>query len=165
MVGGVQRQEPLVFVRFQRWDRESDLVPSVAELDWERAVHHYGSEIDELLDQLVGGADRLDRASTLPAGELPDSDITVELHEGGPEFAFALEQLPAFVSAATGVFSAWVAWRSTKRKSHEAGFKREVRVDVGRHRYVGPVDNLEDLQAIVNMLAGLTERSGSGQRH
>jgi len=106
MVSAVERQEPHVVVRFRRWDRENDLDPAFAELGCERAVHHYGSEIDELLNQLVGGADRFDRASALPTARVLNSDVTVDLHEGGPEFAFALEQLPAFVSAATGVFSA-----------------------------------------------------------
>jgi hypothetical protein len=156
---------PSVVVQFYRWDRENDLDPSVAQDNFRLFDHSYGDEIDGLLDELVGGAGRLDRTADWPTGTLQDVAATVVLHEDGPTFQFILEQLPAFVGAATSVFSAWVAWRSTRPRAatDPEPRRRGARIEIGDHQYFGPASDTEELQSVVRTLAAMTSEGDSGR--
>jgi hypothetical protein len=157
--------QPIV-VQFYRWDRESDLDPglelSAKPEEYRLFEHSYGDDIDRLVDELAGPDQPLDRSIDWPTATLPDSEVVMVLHEDGPTFQLILEQLPAFVSAATGLFSAWVAWRS--KKPTEAGQvepRRTARIEIGGHRYEGPVRNVEDLEALVRTLAAMESEGDS----
>ena len=138
-----------MIVQFYRWDRENDLDPSLEQSDYEFYVHFYGARIDRLLDELVGGGG-FDRRAEWPTAEVPETAVTITLHEDGPTFMFVLEQLPAFMSAAAAVFTAWMAWRRAREVR-----SRFARIEIGGHTYTGPASSVEELGTVVRMLAAL----------
>lgn len=153
-----------VEVQFHRWDFENDLDPSVARDNYQLFRHSYGGQIDDLLDEIVGGSGRLDRTADWPTATLQDAEATVALHEDGPTFQFVLEQLPAFVSAATAVFSAWVAWRSKSGGSSGPEPRpRGARIRIGDHEYSGPASDIEELESIVRTLVALRSERRPGK--
>jgi hypothetical protein len=146
-----------VVIQFYRWDRENDLDPALESSGdpkkYHRYKHSYGNEIDRILDELAGP---FDRTIEWPTGPVADTGVTVVLHEDGPTFQLVFEQLPQFISAATGLFSAWVAWRSTRRR--EPGGvepRRTARIEIGEHTYVGPATDPEQLADVVRAIAAM----------
>jgi hypothetical protein len=139
-----------VVVQFYRWDRENDLDPSVLQTDHYRFDHSYGDEIDRVLDELVGG-DGFDRSVQWPTREVPGTGITVTLHEDGPMWQFLIEQLPVFITAATGAFTTWMAWRSAREERRS----RSTRIEVRGHSYAGPITDPEQLATVARTLAAL----------
>jgi hypothetical protein len=103
--------------------------------------------VDRLIDELAGGAGRLDRAADPPTATLADADAMIVLHEDGPTFQFVIEQVPAFVSAAAALFSAWTAWRP-KQPTPVQDRPRDVHLQIGGNTYSGPVKDIEEIKSI-----------------
>ena len=83
---------------------------------------------------------------------MPETRVKDRLHEDGPTFKFLIEQLPAFIGATTGVFTAWMAWRSAREERRS----RSARVEIGGHTYSGSAGSPEELETIVRTVAALT---------
>jgi hypothetical protein len=82
--------------------------------------------------------------------------VKVVLHEDGPTFQFVVEQIPNFLSAASALFTAWVAWRSKRPK--ESGTpepRRTARIEIGEHHYHGPATDAEQLETILRALVAI----------
>ena len=92
-----------VTIQLYRSDREGGEGFAFPESD-----HHYGADIDRLIDELAGGPNELDRKVKPPNFQLAQ-DARVRLHESGPEVIIPLiEAVAAVVSAITPLLVAWV---------------------------------------------------------
>jgi len=107
--------------------------------------HFYGHPFDQMLDDIVGGttewsSPRVQREKT-PQAKVKGPDVSVELHEGGPEIQFMIEQIPNFMTAFAGLMSAWVAWRSARKEPDIQHMidkaRRNIEISVHNHYYTG----------------------------
>jgi hypothetical protein len=139
-------------VWFWRWDREPK-------------VHYYGTPVDRALDELAGGANRLDRTVTLPGyptATIGDTGVAFELHEDGVQLQLLVEHVPAFLEAIGTLLLAWVAFRPRGVGRTE----RSVKIRVGEHSYEGN-PNRDELEPILDMFKGFATakpKRGKGKK-
>lgn len=120
--------------------------------------HRYGPRIDGLLDELAGGAGRIDRTvRPFPNARAVSTRARLELHEDGPILQTALEHLPELLNAAASLLTAWVAWKSARKnlsKDERRWEQRTVEITVGPHSYAGR-PTVKEAKKIARLLASL----------
>src|SRR5262245_27805711 len=85
--------------------------------------HFYGEPFDTAVDEAIGGRKNwsaLRESHDQPKASISGQDITIELHEDGPDLHFVLQfldQIPDYLSAIASVVSAWAATRELRKKA------------------------------------------------
>lgn len=112
------------------------------------SLETYGPKVLASLDKLVGGQDSWDMRQWHGIGKIVGTSITVERHEDGPEIiGMVLTAAPKVLTALAALAVAWCKVKGTRR----------VKVQVGKHKYEGPIDGLPQFKAVlkaVEKLAG-----------
>jgi len=69
--------------------------------------HRYGADIDLLIDELAGGADKLDRKAEPPSRDIAQG-ARIELHEIGPDIVALIGAAASLIGAVTPLLVAWI---------------------------------------------------------
>ncbi|MEZ4863676.1 MAG: hypothetical protein R3C14_20310 [Caldilineaceae bacterium] len=86
-------------------------------------IPSYGAKFNQLLDDLVGGADRWDTTSSHGLSTVPNSTLNVQRYETGPEIVNSV--LPVATAIITLITPIVIAWFESTRKQNET---RSVKV-------------------------------------
>lgn len=118
-------------------------------------LESYGPEVLSALDQMIGGADRWDLSVGHGAAKLGKSKAHVRRHEDGPEIiGLLIENLPAYLTALTGLIALW--WSRPKKKKKDS---TQIEINDGKLTINVPIGNDRDVKTAQDILAALSQSS------
>jgi hypothetical protein len=113
------------------------------------SLESYGRPVLAALDSLVGGPDKWRQGRWHGEAKVLGTRVRVSRHEDGPELlGLLLTESPKIITAIAALAVAWCKIKGTRR----------VKLQVGKHKYEGPIEGIPQFKAMVRALEKLTGR-------
>jgi len=107
------------------------------------SLESYGIDVLASLDKLVGGSSSWEMRRWHGVAKVTGTKFKVERHEDGPEIiGLALTAAPKILGALAALAVAWCKVKGARR----------VKLQMGKHKYEGPIEGLAQFKAMVRAL-------------
>jgi hypothetical protein len=108
----------------------------------------YGPKVLSAMDELVGGEDAWDMTQWHGVAKIAGTRVRIERHEDGPEIiALTVAAVPKILGGLAALAVAWCKVKGARR----------VKLQVGKHKYEGPIEGLVQFKATVRMLEKIAD--------